>query len=124
MKLKRVVVAAVAACGLSVVSAGSAAANVMWCVGDPPVQMSSALGTNFTVNTQVYTTNAKQHLSQQIDEKVTSTPDGNGGTLVTVQVFAPAGQSITVVASVNKYRVSGQASGTGGATVQLDVPVA
>lgn len=124
MKLKRVLVGAVAACGLSVASAGSAAANVMWCVGDPPVQMSSASGTNFTVNTQVYTTNSKQHLGQQIAEQVTSTPDGSGGTLVTIQVFAPAGQSITVVASVNKYKVSGQSSGTGGATVQLDVPVA
>ena len=124
MKLRTAVVGAAAACGLTVMSAGGAAAIVMWCVGDPPVQMSSASGTNFTVNTQIYTTDSKQHLSQQLTEEVTSTPDGHGGTLVTVEVFAPAGQNVSVVASVNKLKVSAQASGAGDVIVQLDVPVA
>ena len=124
MKLRTAVVGAAAACGLTLMSAGGAAANVMWCVGDPPVQMSSASGTNFTVNTQYYTTNSKQHLSQQLTEQVTSVSDGHGGTLVTVEVFGPAGQSITVVASVNKYKITGQSTGAGDVIVQLDVPVA
>ena len=124
MKLKTVLASAAVACGLTVASAGGAAANVMWCVGDPPLQLSSAGGTNFTVNTQFYTTDSKQHLSQQLTEEVTSAPDGHGGTLVTVEVFGPAGQSVTVVASLNKYKLSAQASGKGDVIVQLDVPVA
>jgi hypothetical protein len=124
MKLKTVLASAAVACGLTVASTGGVAANVMWCVGDPPLQMSSPSGTNFTVNTQFYTTDSKQHLSQQLTEEVTTVSDGHGGTLVTVEVFGPAGESITVVASVNKYKVSAQASGTGDVIVQLDVPVA
>ena len=124
MKLKTVLAGAAVACGLTVVSAGGAAANIMWCVGDPPLQMSSPSGTNFTVNTQFYTTDSKQHLSQELTEEVTTAPDGHGGTLVTVEVFAPAGQNLTVVASVNKYKVSAQASGAGDVIVRLDVPVA
>ena len=124
MKVRKALVGSLAACGLTVMSAGGAAANVMWCVGDPPLQMSSPSGTNFTVNTQLYTTSSKQHLSQQLAEEVTSTPDGHGGTLVTVEVFGPVGQNVTVIASVNKYKVSAQASGSGDVIVQLDVPVA
>jgi hypothetical protein len=123
VKVKTVLAGGAVACGLLAASPAGASANVMWCVGDPPVQMSSPSGTNFTVNTQVYTSDLKQHLSQQLTEEVTSAPDGSGGTLVTVQVYGPAGQSMTVVASVNKYKVSGQASGVGGAIVTLDVPV-
>jgi len=124
VKVKTVLAGGAVACGMLAASPAGASANVMWCVGDPPVQMSSPACTNFTVNTQVYTSDAKQHLSQQITEEVTSAPDGTGGTLVTVQVYGPAGQNMTVVASVNKYKVSGQASGVGGATVTLDIPVA
>ena len=124
MKFKTVLAGGAIACGLLAASPAVASANVMWCVGDPPVQMSSPSGTNFTVNTQVYTSDSKQHLSQQLTEEVTSTPDGSGGTLVRVEVFVPAGQNVTVVASVNKYKVSGQASGVGDVVVTLDVPVA
>ena len=124
MKLKTVLAGGAVACGLLAASPAAASANVMWCVGDPPVQMSSPSGTNFTVNTQVYTSDAKQHLSQQMTEEVTSSPDGSGGTLVRVEIFVPAGQNVTVVASVNKYKVSSQASGAGDVVVTLDVPVA
>ena len=124
MKVKTVLAGVAVACGLTAASTAGASANIMWCVGDPPLQMSSPAGTNFTVNTQFFTTDSKQHLSQQLTEKVTSTPDGHGGTLVTVEVFGPAGQNVTVVASVNKFKVSAQASGAGDVIVQLDVPVA
>ena len=124
MKFKTVLAGGAVACGLLAASPAGASANVMWCVGDPPLQMSSPSGTNFTVNTQFYTSGSKQHLSQQLTEHVTSAPDGRGGTLVTVEVFAPAGRSVTVVASVNKYKVSNQASGVGDVVVTLDVPVA
>ncbi|HZQ50356.1 MAG TPA: hypothetical protein VFB69_08615 [Candidatus Dormibacteraeota bacterium] len=124
MRLKTVFVGGAVACGLSVAAPAVASANVMWCVGDPPVQMSSPSGTNFTVSTQIFTTGNKQHLSQLVDEKVTSVSDGHGGTLVTVEIIGPAGQPMTVVASVNKYKVSGQASGVGDVSVTLDVPVA
>ncbi len=124
MKLKTVLAGGAAACGLLAASPAGASANIMWCVGDPPEQMSSPSGTNFTVNTQVYTTNSRQHLSQQITEEVTSAPDGSGGTLVTVTVFGPRGQNLSVIASVYKYGVSAQASGSGDVVVTLDVPVA
>ena len=124
MKFKTVLTGVAVACGLLAASPAGASANVMWCVGDPPVQMSSPSGTNFTVNTQVYTSDSKQHLSQLLTEEVTSTPDGSGGTLVRVEVFVPAGQNVTVVASVNKYKVSSQASGVGDVVVMLDVPLA
>jgi hypothetical protein len=124
VKFKTVLAGGAVACGLLAASSTVVSANVMWCVGDPPVQMSSPSGTNFTVGTQIFTSGNKQHLSQQVDEIVTSTPDGHGGTLVTVEIQGPAGQAMTVVASVNKYKVSGQASGVGDVVVTLDVPVA
>jgi hypothetical protein len=124
VKLKTVLAGGAVACGLLAASPAGASANIMWCAGDPPAQLSSPSGTNFTVNTQVYTSDLKQHVSQQITEEVTSAPDGRGGTLVTVEVFGPAGQSMTVIASVNKYKVTGQASGVGDVTVTLDVPLA
>ena len=124
MKVKTVVLGAVLACGLAAASTAGASANVMWCVGDPPVQMSTPTGTNFTVGTQIYTSGDKQHLAQEVNEVVTSTSDGHGGTLVTVEIQGPAGQEMTLVASVRKYKVSGQASGVGDVTVTLDVPVA
>lgn len=124
MKLKRVLAGVAVAGGLLAASPVGASANVMWCVGDSPVQMSSSSGTNFTVNAQVYTSGPKQHLSQQLTEEVTTAPDGSGGTLVTIYMHGPAGANMTVVASVNKYKVSGQASGVGEVAVTLDVPVA
>jgi hypothetical protein len=124
MKVQSVLAGGAVACGLAVALPVVASANVMWCVGDPPVQMSSADGTNFTVSTQIFTTGNKQHLSQLVDERVTSAPDGHGGTLVTVEIVGPAGTPMTVVASVNKVKVSNQASGTGDVIVTLDVPIA
>ena len=124
MRLKTLLAGGGLACGLTVATAVGASANIMWCVGDPPVQISTASGTNFTVGAQIFTTGAKQHLSQQVTEVVTSAPDGHGGTLVTVEIKGPAGQAMTIVASVNKYKVSGQASGIGDVVVTLDVPTA
>lgn len=124
MRLRTVLAGAAVAGGLSIAAPAAASANVMWCVGDPPVQMSSPSGTNFTVSTQIYTSGNKQHLSQQINEDVISAPDGHGGTLVTIDIVGPTGAPMTVVASVNRYKVSGQASGTGEVTVTVDVPVA
>jgi len=124
VKFRTMLAGGAVACGLMVASTAGASANVMWCVGDPPVQMSSPAGTNFTVSTQIYTTGDKQHLSQLVDEIVTSSPDGHGGTLVTVEIQGPSGQPMTVIASVNKFKVSGKASGTGDVVVTLDVPVA
>jgi hypothetical protein len=124
MKLKTLLAGGAIACGLTAASTAVASANIMWCVGDPPVQMSTASGTNFTVGTQIFTSGNKQHLSHQLTELVTSVPDGHGGTLVTVEISGPAGQQMTVEAAVQKYKVTGRASGTGDVIVTLDVPVA
>jgi hypothetical protein len=125
MRLKTVLAGVTVACGLTAASTAGATANIMWCVGDPPAQVSSASGTQFNVNTQIYSTVAHQHLSQYL-ETVTTTPDGSGGTLVTVDVEGPAGQYFTVVASVHKGKgtISAQSSGTGEVFVVLDVPIA
>jgi hypothetical protein len=124
MRLKTFLAGAAVAGGLSVAAPAVASANVMWCVGDPPVQVVAPSGKSFTVSTQIFTTGNKQHLSQLIAEAVISRPDGHGGTLVTVDVFGPAGQQITAVVSVNKYKVSAPQSGIGHVSVTVDVPVA
>jgi len=124
MRFKTVLAGVTVACGLTLASTGGASANIMWCVGDPPAQVSSASGTQFNVNTQIFSSVAHQHLSQY-PETVTTAPDGSGGTLVTVDVQGPA-QYFTVVASVHKGKgtISAQSSGSGEVLVVLDVPIA
>jgi hypothetical protein len=126
MSLKRFFAGAAVAGGLLVASPAGASANIMWCLGDPPAQVTSTSGTQFVVNTQVFVPFSQAHLSHHYTVTTTSAPDGSGGTLVTVHVHGPAGQSITVVASVNRAKaaVTSQASGTGDVTVVLDVPIA
>ena len=124
MKVKRLLAGAVVACGMLVASPAVASANIMWCVGDPPVQMKSPSGTNFTVTTQIFTSGDRLRLSQLVEEVVVSTPDGHGGTLVTVEILGPADQAMMVVASVYKYKVANVAAGVGVVRVTLDVPVA
>jgi hypothetical protein len=126
MSLKKFLGGMAAAGGLLVAAPVGAAANVMWCVGDPPVQVTSSAGTQFVVNTQVYASTKHSALKHSDTVTATSVSDGSGGTLVTVEVTGPAGEYMTVVASVTTAhaKISSQASGTGDVTVVLDVPIA
>jgi hypothetical protein len=127
MRLKRVLGGAAAACALLVGSAATASANIMWCIGDPPEQVTSASGTQFVVNTQIYASGPKTHLNLSHSTTTTSwsQPDGHGGTLVTVEVQGPSSQQLTVVVTYNavKNAVSNQATGIGTVIVQLDIPI-
>jgi len=126
MKAKRFVVATLLAGGVSLATGVPAAANLVWCMADPPVQVDTASGTNLTVNTTVYLDKASVNLKNDVQETATSAPDGSGGTLITVQVQVPQGvQAARVVASINKYKVSASGTGTGGqlVTLYLDAPV-
>jgi hypothetical protein len=127
MRLRTLLVAGALALGLMAAGSASASANIMWCVGDPPVQVASTTGTQFVVNVQLYTSSpSTKKLLGQFTEAVTTTADGSGGTLVTVVVTGPAGKYVTVVASVNRGKgtVSAQGSGSGEIVVLLDVPIA
>jgi hypothetical protein len=128
MRFRSVVVGAALATGLLVAGVGSASANVVWCLYDPPLQVSTSSGANLTVNTTIYVPHGQQQLAgKNVAETSSAAPDGSGGTLITVSVGIPVGVSTALVtASVNRFNVSGQASGPGGSTVTvyLDVPAA
>lgn len=114
----------VAACML-VVGQGAASANVMWCLSDPPIQVVTPDGRYVMVNNQVYVPPAAVHLKGAITDSAVATPDGSGGTLITVRTFIPAGMTAAqVVSSENRYGISDLKYGAGGTTVTtyLDIP--
>ena len=125
MKARSVVVGVVAAGAMVVGGAASAAANIAWCMEDPPVQVESPSGANLTVNTTIIAPKNESALANRVVVTATTAPDGAGGTLVTVDVAIPAGMTtVNVLAQVKRYHVSAVGSGTGGTDVilTLDVP--
>lgn len=126
MRFRKLVLAGGVAGSLLAAAPGSASANIMWCVGDPPAQLTTSTGTRIVVNTYVYADGPHRKLAAQTTVDATSAPDGAGGTLITLVVHAPAGQVVTVVASVQRGEgdLSAQASGSGDFTMVLDVPIA
>ena len=126
MKLRALVVAGAVACGLVVAAPAGASANIMWCTGDPPVQVLTPTGTRFVVNTYVYADAPHTGLHGQTQVSVTTAPDGAGGTLVTVHAYPPPGQYVTVVAAVQRGQgtLSTQASGRNHLILVIDVPIA
>ena len=124
----RSVVAGLAAAGALVVGgAGSASANILWCMDDPPVQVQTPSGANLTVNVTVA---VPQHYAKYINNVTVHTAtasDGAGGTLITLDVAVPATiPQAKISVSVNKFKVTDSAAAPGGATttLQLDVPAA
>jgi hypothetical protein len=123
--MKRVVGGFVLAGTMLVWAALPAPANIVWCVDDPPVQTQSPGGQNLTVNTTLYAPKSEAVYVSQAVVTATSSPDGQGGTLIEVDTYLPVGISTaTVLAQVKRYHVSAVGSGTGGSTVTLflDVP--
>lgn len=122
---KRFVVGALASALMLVASQATASANVVWCLSDPPIEVVTPGGHYITVNNMVYLPPVYRHVLRQITDDANAAPDGHGGTLVTVHVRIPSGVSqAQVVSSDNRYKVSSEAGGQGGAvvTIYLDVP--
>jgi hypothetical protein len=126
MRVKGVVVGALAVGMLFVGGQGAASANVMWCLSDPPLQVVTPGGHNLSVNNMVYLSVVDRHIASQITDDASALPDGKGGTLITVHVFVPEGaHGAHVVSSNYRYEVTasnGTPSGGTVLTLQLDVP--
>lgn len=115
----------VAAGAMLTVGTASVAANIAWCLEDPPVQVETASGTNLTVNTTIIAPRNESALTNQVVVTATTAPDGAGGTLITVDVAIPQGMTtVNVIAQVRRYHVSASGWGSGGTDVilYLDVP--
>jgi hypothetical protein len=109
----------------------TAAANVEWCSSDPPIQVVTPGGSHLTVNNTIYFQAVDRQNLKSITHDASTTPDGVGGTLITVHLYFPDNFNDARVVAAN-YRFSAQdtASLNGGATgnnvvtLQLDVPIA
>lgn len=126
MRVKAVVVGALAVGLLLLGGEGAASANVMWCLSDPPLQVVTPGGQYLSVNDMVYLSPLDQHLTSDIMGNATAAADGRGGTLITVHVYIPQGaHGANVVSSNYRYRVTASGGTTSGGTVvtlELDVP--
>src|SRR5947208_16268948 len=120
MKARSVVSGAAAAMVMVILGAGGVSANIAWCSADPPARTVTSSGANLTVNTYVTVLKPEVHYLNDFQSDASTAPDGRGGTLITVHVFVPTGLStVRVTSSVNRYRVSASAIGTGGSVVTL-----
>jgi hypothetical protein len=109
-----------------VAGSATASANVAWCLSDPPIQLVTPGGHNIAVNNMIYLPPMYRHVTSEVTDTASAQPDGQGGTLVTVNVRIPSGVSQGhVVSSENRYQVSSEAGGAGGVvvTLYLDVPI-
>jgi hypothetical protein len=125
MKTRTLFVAGAMAVGLIAAAPGPASANILWCVGDPPVQVVTPGGNYVEINNYLYVAPAYAHLAWQITADGSAVSDGAGGSLVTVHVHVPSGPSLLYVVSAEEhYQVSTTGSGPGGTeiTLTLDVP--
>ena len=125
MRLRTLVVAGALAAGLVAAAPSSASANILWCAGDPPVQVVTPAGHYLVVNNYLYVSPAYLHLARKVTADGYAIPDGALATLVTVHVHVPAGLSHLVVVSAQQhYRVTTSGDGGGGTeiTLTLDVP--
>jgi len=127
VKFRRLVLAGAMALLLTVAVGAPASANIAWCVYDPPALVVSAEGSYVMVNNSYYFSPQEVKLARLITTETFTSPDGTGGTLITVQVQVPHGMKALYVVSANyRYQVSAEGGGTGGTviTLNLDVPIA
>jgi hypothetical protein len=125
MRLRTLVVAGALVAGLMAAAPISASANILWCVGDPPVQIVTPGGHYLVVNNYLYVSPGYRHLASKVTADGYAIPDGALGTLVTVHVHVPPGLShLFVVSAQQHYKVTTSGDGEGGAeiTLTLDVP--
>ncbi|HMJ38562.1 MAG TPA: hypothetical protein VK606_03330 [Verrucomicrobiae bacterium] len=125
MRKRAVVVGALAASLLAAGGPGTASANLMWCVTDPPIQVVTPGGHYLMVNNMIYLSPVDRHKAKLISDDAGTAPNGNGGTRITVHVYIPAVvHGAYVVSSNNRYQVTDAAGANGGriVTLTLDVP--
>jgi len=125
MRTRTLFVPCALAVGLMAASPGSASANILWCMGDPPVQVVTPGGHYVEINNYLYVAPVDALLAEQVTADGSAATDGAGGSLVTVHVHVPAGLGrLYVVSAQQQYRVSTSGSGPGGTaiTLTLDVP--
>ncbi len=126
MKLRSLVVAAALAAGLVAAAPGSASANILWCAGDPPVQVVTPGGTSLVVNNYLYVSSADERaLARDATADGYAIPDGSLGTLVVITVHVPRGLThLIAVSAQQRYKLATSAEGQGDSeiTLTLDVP--
>jgi hypothetical protein len=125
MSKRAVVVGGLAAALLVLGGPGTASANLMWCVSDPPIPVVTPGGHNLMVNNMIYLSPSDRHNAKLITDDAGTAPNAKGGTRITVHVYIPATiHGAHVVSSNNRYQVTDVADGTGGrvVTLILDVP--
>jgi hypothetical protein len=105
---------------------GAATANVMWCMGDPPITVVTPGGHYLTFNNMIYMSFTDRHNARLITDDATAAADGHGGTRITVHVYIPAKvRGAFVVSSNYRYKVQdsgGTRKGDRVVTLTLDVP--
>jgi hypothetical protein len=124
---RRVMLVGALAAGMLVLGGqGAATANVLWCMSDPPIAVTTPAGHNVTVNNMIYLSVADRHSASLITDDASVAPDGSGGTLITVHIYLPGAiHGAAVVSSNFRYQVHDTKSTPGGGTVLtliLDVP--
>jgi hypothetical protein len=124
---RRVVLVGLLTAGMLVLGGqGAATANVMWCMSDPPIPLTTPGGHNVTVNNMVYISVADRHLARLITDDASVAPNGRGGTRITVHVYIPGAiHGAAVVSSNFRYQVHDTEGTAGGGTILtliLDVP--
>jgi len=126
MRARVVVVGALSAAFLVAGGQEAASANVTRCLSDPPIQVVTPGGHNLSVNNMIYLSPVDRHIASQITGDAATSPDGKGGTLITVHIHVPQGaHGANVVSNNFRYRVTdtnGTPSGGTVLTLQLDVP--
>ena len=124
MRRRTLFVAGALAVGLVASAPGTASANVLWCVGDPPVQVVTPGGHNVEINNYLYVAPAFGHLAAQTTADGSAVADGIGKTLVTIHVHVPSGLSrLYVVSAQQHYQVSTTGSGPGGTDITLTLVI-
>jgi hypothetical protein len=125
MKARGVVLALAAVGGMLLFGAGSASANIAWCIFDPPIQVVTPGGTTLTVNNTVWLPASAETLKDQVWDEASAEParDGGGGAVITVTVHLPAGVQAHVTSSVDQFQASDDADGVTKLILHLQVPI-
>lgn len=125
MRFRMLLVATALAVAFVVAAPGTASANLVWCAGDPPVQLKTPGGQYLVVNNYLYISPIYRHQAQLVTADGYAVPDGKGGSLLTIHVHVPPGLAhLYVVSAQQRYQVTSSGDGEGGSdiTMTLDVP--
>ena len=123
MKVKSVVLGGLLAGVLFIAGSGEGSANMTWCMSDPPIQVVTPGGHYLVINNVVYLPPSALHLKNKVWDEAVATPNGRGGTHITVYVHVPdtAGRA-HVISSSYRYRVATQEDGVSTIRLDMDVP--